>query len=200
MEYLNAPGVFLEPMENILLIKRLTHRAKILAVILIFTTGAPMLARAQSSGKSTPPAPYQVKLQEPTQSASAGQTPDQPSVVVQRTVSVTFNYDFSKFPPCSAKVAKKCIQQFDVWEVSADKPIFLFTIQVPPGAMGVAQVISGSAPKKRPFFTGPHRIGVSAKMHAPDGDSDPHQCMVFVQVLPDSAMPSPVPDNPSKPK
>ena len=188
-------------MEHVLLIKRPTCRPRILAAILSFAAAAPMLARAQSSAKSKPPAPYQVQLQEPTQSASAGQTPDQPSVVVQRTVSVTFNYDFSKFPPCSAKVTKKCIQQFDVWEVSADKPIFLFTVQVPPDARGAAQVISGSAPKKRAFFTGPHRIGVSAKMHAPDGDSDPHQCMVFVQVLPDnSATPPPAPNDPSKQK
>lgn len=189
-------------MEVVLSIKRSSHRVKIVAAILTFTIAFAVsilvCAGAQSPGTSTPPAPYRVQLQAPRKSAPTAQTPDQPSQVVQRTVTVTFDYDFSKYPPCSTKVIKKCIQQFDVWEVSADKPIFLFTITAPPNRKGIVTGITGSTPKRRAFFTGPHRFGVSAKMPAPDGASNPKQCMVFVQVLPDNpAAPSQAPDNSS---
>jgi hypothetical protein len=192
-EYLNARSGLCDPMEVVLSIKRSSHRSNIVAMILTFTIAfaASILvcAGSQSSGTSTPPPPYGVQPQAPARSAPTPKTPDQPSQVVQRTVTVTFNYDFSKYPPCSTKVTKKCIQQFDVWEVSADEPIFLFTISPPLNATGVVTGITGSAPKNRAFFTGPHRIGVSAKMYAPDGASDPTQCMVFVQVLPDNPAP-----------
>jgi hypothetical protein len=156
--------------------------------ILAFGIAAPMLARpsTQSSTPSIPPAPKQSAVQAPTQPAATAQTPEEPPQAVRRAVTVTFEYDFSKYPPCSAKVTKKCIQQFNVWEVSALKPIFLFTIPVPPNATGMVNEITGSSPTKRVFFTGPHRFGVSAKMPAPDGESDPYQCMVFAQVLPDN--------------
>ena len=146
----------------------------------------PAQLAAQASGKLTPPAPSQSTVQVPTQPASAAQTPEAPPQVVQRTVSVTFDYDFSTFPPCSAKVTKKCIQQFNVWEVSAPTPIFLFSIPVSPDAKGLVKGITGTATKKRALFTGPHRFGVSAKMLPPGGESDPYQCMVFAQVLPDA--------------
>jgi hypothetical protein len=49
------------------------------------------------------------------------------------------------------------------------------------------------------FFTGPHRFGVSAKMPAGDGASNPYQCRVFAQVLPDiPAAPSQAPGNSSE--
>jgi hypothetical protein len=192
---------------GVLSIKRNWHRANIAAAILKLTIAVtaaalmPTLTAAQSSGQSTPPAPTPSTVQLPAPPTSSAQTPEQPSQVVQRTVTVTFDYDFSKFPPCSAKVTKKCIQQFDVWEVSAKSPIFLFTIPVPTDAKGPVKGITGSAPKKRPFYTGPHRFGVSAKMPAPGGESDPHQCMVFAQVLPDNAAsPVPSPDNSSPQK
>ena len=121
-------------------------------------------ARAQSSSPSVPPAPKQSTVQAPAQPASGVQTPEGPPQAVRRTVTVTFDYDFSTYPPCSAKAKKKCIQQFNVYEVSAPKPIFLFTIPVPANAKGMVSGISGSSPNKRVFFTGPHRFGVSAKM------------------------------------
>ena len=144
-------------------------------------------ARAQSSSPSVPPAPKQSTVQAPAQPAPEVQTPEGPPQAVRRTVTVVFDYDFSTYPPCSAKTNKKCIQQFNVYEVSAPKPIFLFTIPVPANAKGMVSGISGSSPTKRVFFTGPHRFGVSAKMASPDGESNPYQCMVFAQVLPDDA-------------
>jgi hypothetical protein len=184
-------------------IKRSAHRANIVGAILALgvAVAAPMLAhsRTQSSTPSSPsipPAPKQSAGQSPTQAAPAAQTAEGPPQAVRRTVVVTFNYDFSKYPPCSGTVTKKCIQQFNVWEVSATKPIFLYTIPVPPNATGVVTGITGSSPNKRVFFTGPHRFGVSAKMPAPDGESNPYQCMVFAQVLPDNpAAPAEAPRN-----
>ena len=186
-------------------IKRFWHCASLATTILTFAiaVAAPVFARAQaqSPGQLTPPAPRQSTVQVPPQSASAAQTDEGPQQVVQRTVTVTFDYDFSKFPPCSAKVTKKCIQQFNVWEVSGNTPIFLFSIPISPDAKGLVKGITGTAPKKRALFTGPHRFGVSAKMPAPGGESDPYQCMVFAQVLPDNPASSvPSPDNSSPQK
>lgn len=145
----------------------------------------PAAARAQSDDDSKPPAPTQSSkaVRPPPPDA---QTSSQPPQSVMRTVTVTFNYDFSKFPPCSATVTKKCILQFNVYEVSASKPIFLFSIPVPPNAKRMVNAITGSAPQKHAFLTGPHRFGVSAKMPGANAESDPYQCMTFAQVLPDS--------------
>jgi len=170
--------------------KRSGYGKKIFAAF--FAIGGTIIAlmpghlTAQTSDKLTPPAPSQSTAQAPTQPVSATQTPEAPPQVVQRTVSVTFDYDFSTFPPCSIKVTKKCVQQFNVWEVSAPTPIFLFSIPVPADAKGLVKGITGSATKKRALFTGPHRFGVSAKMAPPGGESNPYQCMVFAQVLPDN--------------
>jgi hypothetical protein len=188
----------------VLTIKRLGHGKKIFGAF--FAIGGTIIAlmpghlAAQASGKLTPPAPSQSAAQVPTQPASATQTPEAPPQVVQRTVSVTFDYDFSTFPPCSTKVTKKCIQQFNVWEVSAPTPIFLFSIPVSPGAKGLVKGITGTAAKKRALFTGPHRFGVSAKMPPPGGESNPYQCMVFAQVLPDNPAPTQAPSSSSSQK
>ncbi len=187
---LNVLRSRLTPPEGGLSIKRFLHRANFFAAILaaavaLITSVTLARVTVQSYGHSTPPMPAQSTVQAPARAHSAAQTQQAPQSV-KRTVTVTFDYDFSKLPPCSAKVTKKCIQQFDVWEVSADKPIFLFTIPVPPKARGIVKGITGSAPQKRSFFPGAHRFGVSAKMPAPGGESSPYQCMTFAQVLPDN--------------
>jgi hypothetical protein len=161
----------------------------VVLVVAITAMLMPASGRPQSGDDSKPPAPTQSSKQvlPPLQDA---QTSSQPPQSVMRTVTVTFNYDFSQFPPCSATIAKKCIQQFNVYEVSGSKPVFLFSIPVPPGAKGKLNEITGSAPSKRAFFTGPHRFGVSAKMPGVNAESDPYQCMTFAQVLPDNPAPN----------
>jgi hypothetical protein len=136
-------------------------------------------SRAQSSGQSKP----QVLAQSS----------------VMRTVTVTFDYDFSRFPACSTKITQKCVQQFNVYEVSAKPPIFLFTVPLPPNAKGKMTGIPGSAPKKQSFFTGPHRFGVTAKGPGLNYESDPYLAMTFAEVLPDSAA-APAPSNTSPKK
>ena len=39
----------------------------------------------------------------------------------KHTVSVEFSYDFTLIPACSSTVAKKCIAQFNVYDISAAK-------------------------------------------------------------------------------
>jgi|GEM_PF-1427940 len=141
----------------------------------------------QSGDDSKPPAPTQSSKQVPP-SVPDAQTSLQPPQSVMRTVTVKFDYDFTKFPPCSAKITKKCVKQFNVYEVSGNKPIFLFSIPVPPNAKGKVVGISGSAPQRRAFFTGPHRFGVSAKGRDPNYESSPYGCVTFAQVLPDNPM------------
>jgi hypothetical protein len=199
---LYARKAWLDRVESVLSIK-LTGQGKKIFAAVIAISGAiaaltPAGVAAQSS-KSTAPAPSQSAVQVPTQAASASQAAEQQPQVVQRTVTVTFDYDFSKYPPCSSKVTKKCIQQFNVWEVSDPaNEFFLFTVPVPPNAKGIVKGITGTAPKKRSFFTGPHRIGVSAKLSPPSIPTDPLRCMTFVQVLPDNpASSAPAPDNSS---
>ena len=153
-------------------------------------------SRAQSSGES--------KLATSAQSANtstkqaAARVPLQPPQAVMRTVKVKFDYDFSRFRACSAKVTQKCVQQFNVYEVSG-KPIFLFSIPVPPNARGKMTGIKGSAPQKQSFFTGPHRFGVTAKGPGVNYESDPYQAMTFAEVLPDSAA-APAPSSSSTKK
>ena len=137
---LYAREAWLDRVESVLSIK-LTGQGKKIFAAVIAISGAiaaltPAGVEAQSS-KSTAPAPSQSAVQVPTQAASASQAAEQQPQVVQRTVTVTFDYDFSKYPPCSTKVTKKCIQQFNVWEVSDPaNEFFLFTVPVPPNATG----------------------------------------------------------------
>jgi hypothetical protein len=127
------------------------------------------------------------------------QQPLQSPQAVMRTVTVKFDYDFSMFPACSAKVTQKCVQQFNVYEVSAKPPIFLFSIPLPRKTKGMVKGITGSAPQKRSLFTGPHRFGVTAKGPGLNYESDPFQSMTFAQVLPDSvAAPAPSKSSPKK--
>jgi hypothetical protein len=179
--------------------------ANIFAAAVVLVLAVAMLATAssgmQSGDDSRPPAPTQSSKQAPPPKPDA-QTSSQPPQSVMRAVTVTFNYDFSQFPPCSVTVTKKCIQQFNVYEVSGSKPVFLFSIPVPANAKGKVNEITGSAPRKRAFFTGPHRFGVSAKMPGANAESDPYECMTFAQVAPDnpaSSAPSHAPGN-SSPK
>jgi hypothetical protein len=149
----------------------------ILATIMAIAALTTGCSRAQSSVESKPRALAQA--------------------TVMRTVNVKFDYDFSRFPACSAKITQKCVQQFNVYEVSA-KPIFLFSIPVPPNAKKKMTGITGSAPQKQSFFTGPHRFGVTAKGPGLNYESNPYLAMTFAEVLPDSAA-TPAPSN-SSPK
>ena len=93
-----------------------------------------------------------------------GAVPGRQKATPQQThsVAVTFNYDFTKTPPCSAKAtAKTCVKQFDVYDISGQR-FKLFSIPAPAGATGVAKGITGQSPN-RVFEPGTHIIAVTAE-------------------------------------
>jgi hypothetical protein len=99
------------------------------------------------------------------------------------SISVAFNYDFTKTPACSDTVVKNCVAKFKVFDISVpETPYLLFTIQVPAGAAGKTNLIKATGPRL-PFVIGKHRLGVSAV--TPEGaKSDPMLCSTVVSVGP----------------
>jgi len=84
----------------------------------------------------------QSKSQAQTQKkAAALATPAAPPLPMH-TITVTFNYDFSKTPVCEKKVVKNCVRTFLVYDVTdgATKKKYLFTIPAADNAKGVQQV------------------------------------------------------------
>jgi hypothetical protein len=105
------------------------------------------------------------------------------------SITVQFDYDFTKTPACTAKVTKACVQKFNVYDISSEKPYLLFSIPVPPNAQGLMKGITASSPRMW-FAVGSHRIGVSAQM--PDGEkSPPRDCKVIIEIKADSPPSSP---------
>ena len=106
------------------------------------------------------------------------------------TITVKFNYDFTKTPPCPAKIVdKKCVAEFDVYDVSGGK-FKLFTVSAPAGATGIVMGITGTSPR-RAFQPGLHFIAVTAK-DAAGNESSPDACRTSVQIpaTPAAAQPS----------
>jgi hypothetical protein len=98
----------------------------------------------------------------------------------QHSITVQFDYDFTKTPACTAKVTKTCVQEFNVYDISSAKPYLLFSIPAPPNAQGVMKGIKATSPRMW-FAVGSHRIGVSAEM--PDGEkSPPRDCKVIIEI------------------
>ncbi|MGB7437434.1 MAG: hypothetical protein WBR26_10515 [Candidatus Acidiferrum sp.] len=97
-------------------------------------------------------------------------------------LTVTFNYDFTVTPACSPKVKQGCVQQFNLYDISAGIPkrVKLGAIPVPNGATGFVKGISATS---QPFQikSGNHKFAVSAQR--PDGiESDFSKCMIKVKV------------------
>jgi hypothetical protein len=104
------------------------------------------------------------------------------------SITVQFDYDFTKTRACTAKVTTACVQKFNVYDISGEKPYLLFSIPVPQNAQGLMKGITATSPRMW-FAIGRHRIGVSAQM--PDGEkSPPRDCKVIIEIKADSP-PSP---------
>jgi hypothetical protein len=96
------------------------------------------------------------------------------------SITLTFDYDFAKTPACSDKVKKQCVAKFNVYDISGDKPYFLFSAPVPSGAQGLVKGITATSPRML-FAVGKHRIGVSAQ--EPDGkESAPRDCKTIIEI------------------
>jgi hypothetical protein len=100
------------------------------------------------------------------------------------SITVQFDYDFTKTPACSASITTSCVQKFDVYDISGEKPYLLFSIPVPAKAQGPMKGITATSPRML-FAIGRHRIGVSARM--PNGEkSPPRDCKVVIEIKADS--------------
>ena len=111
-----------------------------------------------------------------------------PSGSAMHSITVHFDYDFTKTPACSTKLTTACVQAFDVYDISGDKPYLLFSIPAPQNAQGVMKGITATSPRML-FAIGKHRIGVSAQM--PNGEkSPPRDCKVIIEIKADNP-PSP---------
>jgi hypothetical protein len=123
---------------------------------------------------------------DPLLSSDAAAIQSQPS---RHTVTIQFDYDFTKTPACSRTVKLKCVTQFNVYEVSGLTPIWLFSIPAPSGANKFVAGITGTS-SGRIFFPGPHRFGVSART-SEGTESDPRVCLTFATVGPVAEAASP---------
>ena len=113
--------------------------------------------------------------------AKAAATPTPPA---KHTITVKFDYDFSRSPACSANITTKCVQQFNVYDISGGPVhrIKLFPIPVPPNAIGQMRGITGTSPQLS-FEPGTHFLAVTAQ--PPTGnESNPVVCMTIVKMKP----------------
>jgi hypothetical protein len=108
------------------------------------------------------------------------------------SITVQFDYDFTRTPACSAKVTISCVQKFNVYDISGEKPYLLFSVPVPANALGLMKGITATSPRML-FAIGKHRIGVSAQM--PNGEkSPPRDCKVIIEIKADN------PSSPASPR
>jgi len=100
----------------------------------------------------------------------------------KHTITVNFDYDFSKTPACSKTVTKACVQQFIVYDISLGLAVRtkLFSIPVPPGETKLVKGITTKSPLLL-FESGKHRIAVTAQM-ADGKESDIQASMIWVEV------------------
>jgi hypothetical protein len=101
----------------------------------------------------------------------------------KHTITVTFNYDFSKTHSCSATVTKSCVQQFNVYDLSAgfEARQKIFSIPVEPGRTKVVNGITGKSPLLA-FEPGRHELGVTAQMAG--GSESPVEASTTWVVIP----------------
>jgi hypothetical protein len=117
-----------------------------------------------------------------TQTSPVATPPATPSA--KHSITVKFDYDFSRSPVCSAKVTSKCVQQFNVYDVSGGPQhrVKLFSVPVPAGASGQMKGITATSPQLV-FEPGTHFFAVTAQPTAGD-ESNPVACQTTAQINP----------------
>lgn len=97
------------------------------------------------------------------QGPQAGQPPAETHSL--HSITLRFDYDFSKTPACSAKVTKDCVKQFVAYDISAGvrQRRKLFEIPVPTDPKNQPTPIAATSPTKLDFETGKHLIAVVAQ-------------------------------------
>lgn len=125
----------------------------------------------------------------PQSSGAQAESNPAPSGSAVHSITVQFDYDFTKTPACSTTVTTACVKTFDVYDISGDKPYLLFSVPVPQNAQGMMKGITATSPRML-FAIGKHRIGVSAQM--PNGEkSPPRDCKVIIEIKADRPPASP---------
>ncbi|MGA8405917.1 MAG: hypothetical protein WB680_01965 [Candidatus Acidiferrales bacterium] len=146
-----------------------------------FMDGAWSAARTGlSGGQSSQQAATQKSSGQAPAQSPANTTAPAPSDSAMHSITLTFDYDFTKTPACSATVKTQCVAKFSVYDISSHKPYFLFYAPVPSGAHGLMKGITATSPQLL-FAVGKHRIAVSAQ--EPDGkESPPHECKTIIEI------------------
>jgi hypothetical protein len=109
--------------------------------------------------------------------AAGAQTP-----AAKHTVTLTVTYDFSKTPPCSAKVKKNCVSSIVVYDISAgfDQRRNLATIPVDPKTPATVQDLTVTTPPLT-FEPGKHLLVAVAQ--TPDNlESNPKLCKTWIEI------------------
>jgi hypothetical protein len=107
-----------------------------------------------------------------------------PSGSAMHTVTVKFDYDFTRTPLCSGKIKDSCVSTFTVYDISGPKAYKLFSIPAPADAKGMVKGITAKSPRML-FGVGKHRIGVSA-VTASGKESPPIACDTIVEIGPNA--------------
>ena len=99
------------------------------------------------------------------------------------SITVTFDYDFTRTPACTQKIHEHCTQRFVVYDISAGYAhrAKLFTIPVPDGAKGQMHGITATGPKLD-FEPGKHQLAVTAQ--EPSGVESQHYAATVWVVIP----------------
>jgi hypothetical protein len=98
----------------------------------------------------------------------------------KHSITLNFDYDFKNRHACAAPTSKKCVKQFNVYDISGNKLYLLFAIPAPSGASGAVKGIKATSPELN-FENGTHWLGVAAQM-ADGAESDPHACRIAVEI------------------
>jgi hypothetical protein len=161
-------------------------------------------ARTVAAQQTAPPLPCPTQASSSAQSTapSSGQNAPQqtPPADAWHCITVQFQYDFSKTPPCAGSKPKHpCVAQFAIYETTAGTNkkhrIFLFYVPLPAKPSGVVQV-TGESPKQIDFVLGAHKLSVGA---LDDTGKDSHMkfcdsCATWINV---QAGPTPAPSTPA---
>jgi hypothetical protein len=97
-----------------------------------------------------------------------------------RTITVAFDYDFRLNPACSSTLTKKCVKEFNVYDITSGGRTKLFSIPAPAGAVGKVKGISGTSPGIQ-LVAGKHIFAVTAES-AEGMESDSSACATTVKV------------------
>jgi hypothetical protein len=113
----------------------------------------------------------------PTQSAPAQGAPTNPTSSpaesatqgpIPHIISVTFDYDFDRTPACTENIKRRCVQQFVVYDISADPkhPYRIGVVALPDHPFGQRRAIPGKT-DPHIFESGRHLIAVTAQEPEP---------------------------------